>query len=81
MAKTQHSQCMVLRFNPWSGNYIPHAATKSSALLLLFSRSVASDSVTPWTVALLDPLFIGFSRQEYRMGCQALFPAIFPTQD
>ena len=35
-------------------------------LLSLFSRSVVSDSVTPWTVALQAPLFIGFSRQEYQ---------------
>ena len=29
-AKTPSSQCRGLRFNAWSGNQIPHAATKSS---------------------------------------------------
>ena len=29
MAKTLYSQCRVPRFNPWSGNYIPHITTKS----------------------------------------------------
>ena len=29
MAKTLRSQCRGPRFDPWSGNYIPHAATKS----------------------------------------------------
>ena len=36
---------------------------------LLFSRSVISYSfATPWTVARLDPLSMGFSRQEYWGG-------------
>ena len=30
MAKTPHSQCRGPRFDPWSGNLIPHATTKSS---------------------------------------------------
>ena len=43
-------------------------------LLLLFSCSIMSDSfVTPWTVALQAPLFMGFPRQEYRKGL--LFPS------
>ena len=33
--------------------------------MLLFSCSVMSDSVTPWTVACQAPLSMGFSRQEY----------------
>ena len=28
VAKTPHSQCRWPGVNPWSGNYIPHAATK-----------------------------------------------------
>ena len=32
------------------------------------SRSVVSDSVTPWTVAYQVPLSMGFSRQEYWRG-------------
>ena len=29
-AKTPFSQCRSLGFNPWLGNWIPHAATESS---------------------------------------------------
>ena len=46
----------------------------------MLSHSVVSDSVTPWTVAHQAPLFMGFSRQEYGVGCYALFQGIFPTQ-
>ena len=35
---------------------------------LQFSRSVASDSATPWTVAYQAPPSMGFSRQEYWRG-------------
>ena len=28
VAKTSHSQCRGSRLDPWSGNYIPHAATE-----------------------------------------------------
>ena len=37
-------------------------------------------SVTPWTVALQAPLSMGFSRQEYGVGCHALLQGIFLTQ-
>ena len=33
-----------------------------------WSRSVLSDSATPWTVAYQAPPSMGFSRQEYRSG-------------
>ena len=39
-----------------------------------FSRSVMSDSVTPWTVAYQALLSMGFSRQEYWSGLP------FPSQ-
>ena len=35
---------------------------------VLFSRSVMSDSLTPWTVAYQAPLSTGFPRQEYWSG-------------
>jgi len=51
------------------------------AFLLLFSHSVESDSfATPWTVAHQAPLSMGFSRQEYWMGCHFLLQGIFLTQ-
>ena len=33
---------------------------------------------TPWTVALQDPLSMGFSRQEYWSGLQCLPPGDLP---
>ena len=44
------------------------------------SRSVLSDSATPWTVACQAPLSMGFSRQEYWSGLP--FPSLgdLPTQ-
>ena len=34
----------------------------------MLSRSVVSNSETPWTVAHQAPLFLGFFRQEYWSG-------------
>ena len=36
---------------------------------------------TPWTVACQAPLSMGFSRQEYQVGCHALLQGIFLTQE
>ena len=47
-------------------------------LLLLLSRSVMSDSLTPWTVAYQAPLSMEFSRQEYWSGLPFPPPRIFP---
>ena len=44
------------------------------------SRSAVSDSATPWTVALLAPLSMGFPRQEYGNKCYFLHQVIFPIQ-
>ena len=45
------------------------------------SCKVTSDSfVTPWTVACQAALPMGFSRQEYWVGCHFLLQGIFPTQ-
>ena len=43
---------------------------------LPFSRSVVSDSATPWTVAHQAPLSMGVSRQEYGGGCHFLCQGI-----
>ena len=48
-------------------------------LLLLFSRSVVSDSfATPWTVACPAPLSMGFPRQEYWSGLPFLPLGLLP---
>ena len=36
--------------------------------------------VTPWTAAHQAPLSMGFSSQEYSMGCHVLLQGLFPTQ-
>ena len=36
--------------------------------------------VTLWTVALQAPLSVGFSKQEYGVGCPALLQGIFPIR-
>ena len=35
---------------------------------------------TPWTVGHQTPLSIGFSMQEYGIGCHAIFQGTFPAQ-
>ena len=55
-------------------------AGKQHAFILLFSRSVGSDSATPWTVAHQAALSMGFSRQEHWSGLPLLLQGIFPTQ-
>ena len=51
-------------------------------MLLLFSGSVVSDSVTLWTAAHQTPLSMGFSRQVYWSGLPyalLLLQGMFPT--
>ena len=48
--------------------------------MLSVSCSVLSNSETPWTVAHQALLSMGFSRQEYWVGCHAFLQRIFPTQ-
>ena len=45
------------------GPQFPHQQSEGSV-----SRSVMSNSATPWTVACQAPLFMEFSRQEYWSG-------------
>ena len=44
----------------------------------VFSRSVVSNSVIPWTVGRQAPLSMGFSRQEYWSGLPFPFPGDLP---
>ena len=51
-------------------------------LLLLLSLLLSSHSdsfVTPWTVACQDPLYMGFSRQEYWSVLPSLSPGKLPN--
>ena len=50
-----------------------HSCSVASVCVQLFS--------TPWTVARQAPLSMGFSRQEYWVGCHALLQGIFLTQE
>ena len=45
-----------------------HCRISLSIVYVRGSRSVLSDSVTPWTVACQAPLSMGFSRQEHWSG-------------
>ena len=56
---------------PW------HPLSRNTACV--FSCSVMSNSVTPWTVAHQAPLSTGFPRQEYWSGCHFLLQGIFLT--
>ena len=42
------------------------------------SHSVVSDSVTPWIIARLAPLPMGFSRQDYCSGLPLPSPGCLP---
>ena len=60
----------------------PH---KKECLFLLLSvyvlsRSVVSDSATPWIIVGQAPLSMGFSREECCSGCYSLPQGTFPTQ-
>ena len=44
------------------------------------SLSCVRHFATLWTVAYQGPLSMGFSRQEYGVGCHCLLQGIFPTQ-
>ena len=46
--------------------------------MCVLSRSVVSNSVSPWTVAHQAPLSIGFSRQEYWSGLPFPSPEDLP---
>ena len=50
----------------WSG--LPVPSPKETIEKRKWSRSVVSNSATPWTVAHQAPLSMGFSRQEYWSG-------------
>ena len=47
VAKTPYSQCRGPGFNPWSGNWIPHASTKSSHAAVKDHLCCNKDPVQP----------------------------------
>ena len=55
-------------------------ATSSHSLWAL-SCSVVSDSLRPHGLQPTRPLFMGFPRQEYKVGCHFLLQGIFPIQE
>ena len=63
-----------------------HGFLKQNAFVLpnipyvCVSRSVMSNSVTPWTIGCQALLSMELSRQEYWSGLQFLLQGIFPTQ-
>ena len=78
-----HGWSVPWKGTSWLGGHSPQHPIglwyPMELLLPLFSRSVMSDSfATPWTVAHQAPLFMGFSRQEYRSGFPSSSPEDFP---
>ena len=92
VAKIPSSPCRRPRFDPWSGNQIPHATTKilhvaiersympkwRPSACLLNSLSHVQLFVTPGTAVCQAPLSMGFFRQEYWNGLP--FPSPGLTQ-
>ena len=56
----------------WSSGFFKRLLKKLISSVRLFA--------TPWAVAYQAPLSMGFSRQEYRVGCHFLLQGIFRTQ-
>ena len=65
-----------------SNSLQPHGAARQTPLSMVIANSMLShfSCVTPWTAAPQTPLSVGFSRQEYWSGLQALPQGIFPIQ-
>ena len=60
---------------------ISHAFLHKALCVCVLSRFIHVQlHATPWTIAHQAPLSMGFSRQEYRVGCHFLLQGIFPTQ-
>ena len=51
---------------------LPSSCTQSLSCIQLFA--------TPWTIGCQTPLSMGFSRQEYGVGCHFLLQGTFPSQ-
>ena len=81
VVKTPRSQCRGPGFDPWSGNEVLHAATKTQCsqvnkYLAIMRKPIERAQLlscvwffaTPWTIACQAPLFMEFSRQEYWSG-------------
>ena len=49
-------------------------------LVLVFSHSIVSDFVAPWSVAHQVPLPMDFPGKNIGVGCHALLQVIFPIQ-
>ena len=81
VVKTPRSQCRGPGFDPWSGNEVLHAATKTQCsqvnkYLAIMRKPIERAQLlscvwffaTQWTIACQAPLFMEFSRQEYWSG-------------
>ena len=64
----------------WVTNIYNTCWPQLTTLLLLSCYNHVQLFATLWTVVRQCPLCMGFSRQEYWMGCRALLQGIFPTQ-
>ena len=60
---------------------IPPNASVSQLPVCVLSRSIMSNSVTPWIVAGQAPLSLEFSRQEYWSGLPFPSPGDLPNPE
>ena len=49
-------------------------------VVCVLSRTVVSNSVTPWAAACQAPLSVGSPGKDTGVGCHSLLQGIFPTQ-
>ena len=64
--------------NLWTNFLLQNLVNPVCAVLRHFS--CVQLFATPWTVACQAPLSMGFSRQEYGVGCHFLLQGVFLTQ-
>ena len=74
----QYCICKIINIIAYCGSFFfPHCCMCAS---VLSHFSCVQLCATPWTTAHQALLSMGFSRQEYGVGCHALLQGIFPTQ-
>ena len=76
MTNTTHSQCRESRFNPWSGNWIPHTATKQRSFVLQL-RPDAAEYINAEkqnkTIALSYTSDGSLARHDFVMACSSSY--------
>ena len=77
---TQGLNPHLLRLLRWQVGSLPVAPMANPGRIYVLSRSVVSDSATPWTAAHQVPLSWDSPGKSTGVGCHFLLQRIFPTQ-